>query len=728
MQGVKPFLYVFLGCLVCAILSGCAGTTPQNSPSSLVITQFPLAQGVPGLAYKQLLIVTGGKGPYTWSVISGSLPPGLTLATNGVLSGTPTKTGTFNFTTQVVDSQTPTAAMTSQGFTVTINPPLSLSSVPLPSGVVGGTYGQTILAANGVQPYAYEVAYGSLPPCAPMKDCPNGTMTLTTNAPPMGGGANSATIATPLGGLLSDAGVFNFTIQATDALGEVATATFSITVTGRLQGNYSFNFNGFEENPPASGQFQPVYMVGSFVADGNGNITSGVLDQAGPGPNSFTNVPLTASTYNVPTGSNLATINLTSSLGTYGLSAALSTTTDSSFILTNSSFWGSGLLKKQTSFSLPVTVSSYAFGLFGNDATGARYAAAGMFQISGSTITGAEDINDNGTASGELSISSGVMSIPNGNTGRGTLTLNINGQAYNYVYYTTAATTNQLIAIETDNGGAETAVSLLPQEAGGVTGGGFLNQSLACQGPGACVVLQQSGLTSAGPDVSVGVATFDGNGNITRASLDGLPGYFTDENNAGTASQNSYNGTYSVDANCGIITTACGRVTVNLQGAPTQPVWYLITKNQAFTVGTDPGVSSGQFAAQSGAPFKNLSLLGAFLGGTLDPVSQTVTNEVDVAGTPPPGGIWAVIYNSNGPGGLLSNQTFNGGYVFDPTYGANFGRFTVSTTAGQPVLVLYVAGSGSAGTTGGRAGLLGLNVGQYNGNPDPNPRVSQYGR
>jgi hypothetical protein len=730
MKGLKPFLYLLLGYLLCAILSGCAGSVPQDGPSALVISQINLAQGVPGVAYKQLLIASGGKTPYTWTVSAGSLPPGLSLTTDGVLSGTPTTTGTFNFTVQVVDSQAPTAAVSTSAFAITINPPLSLASIPLATGVVGGAYGQSVIAANGVQPYGYAVAFGSLPPCSPNPPCTNGVMTLTTNPPPMGGGANNATISTPAGGTLSDAGVFNFTIQATDAIGEVATATFSIAVTGRLQGNYALTFNGFEKDQ--AGHYQPVYLAGSFVANGNNQITSGVMDQAGPGSASFTNVPLTG-TYNIPTGSNIANINLISGLGTYGLSASLSTTSDSSFIMTNSTIWGSGQLKKQSTFSLPANVSSYAFGLFGSDTVGNRYAGAGMFQVSSLIISGgAEDTNDSGTPSGELPINGGSMSSPNGNTGRGTMTLNVNGQSYNYAYYTISPLSNQLVGVEIDNAGPQTLVTLLPQEAGGVTGGGFSNNNLTCQGPGACVVVQTTGLTSAGPEATVGTATFDGNGNITRHGLDSLPGYFTDESDGGTVSQNSYNGTYSVDATCGSINSACGRVTVNLtnngQPIPNQPVWYLVTKNQAFIVGTDPAVSSGQFSPQSGAPFTDASLLGAYLGGTINPASHYVTNEVDVAGTPPPGGTWAVVYDTNGLAGLQSNQAFSGPYAIDPTYGAKFGRFEVTTSSGQPVTVLYIAGSGSAGATGGKAGLVGLNVGQYNGSADPNPRLTQLGR
>jgi hypothetical protein len=41
--------------------------------------------------------------PFTWKVVSGTLPPGLTLASSGAITGTPTKTGTFDFTVQATD-------------------------------------------------------------------------------------------------------------------------------------------------------------------------------------------------------------------------------------------------------------------------------------------------------------------------------------------------------------------------------------------------------------------------------------------------------------------------------------------------------------------------------------------------------------------------------------------------------------------------------------------------
>src|SRR5205814_7077182 len=99
----------------------------------------------------------GGTAPYAWSVISGSLPAGLTLnATSGAISGTPTTAGTSNFTAQVTDSASGKA---SKAFTLTINstaPPLSITTAsPLVSGTVGTAYSQTLAATGGTPPYAW---------------------------------------------------------------------------------------------------------------------------------------------------------------------------------------------------------------------------------------------------------------------------------------------------------------------------------------------------------------------------------------------------------------------------------------------------------------------------------------------------------------------------------------------------------------------------------------------
>ncbi len=67
-------------------------------PVTVTIVTTSLADALTNVVYSQTLSATGGGGAITWSVSSGALPPGLTLSTVGVLSGTPIAQGSFNFT------------------------------------------------------------------------------------------------------------------------------------------------------------------------------------------------------------------------------------------------------------------------------------------------------------------------------------------------------------------------------------------------------------------------------------------------------------------------------------------------------------------------------------------------------------------------------------------------------------------------------------------------------
>jgi hypothetical protein len=88
----------------------------------LDITTTSLPNGSVGTPYSQTLQATGGTTPYTWSKTAGDLPAGLTLASTGIISGTPTTVGTYNFTVQVTDSTSPTPNSDTQALAITINP------------------------------------------------------------------------------------------------------------------------------------------------------------------------------------------------------------------------------------------------------------------------------------------------------------------------------------------------------------------------------------------------------------------------------------------------------------------------------------------------------------------------------------------------------------------------------------------------------------------------------
>jgi len=78
--------------------------TASTGCGTIAIAPSALPPGVQGSAYETSLIASGGAGPYTFTLASGSLPPGVHLDDSGELSGTPTSTGTFNFSLAATDS------------------------------------------------------------------------------------------------------------------------------------------------------------------------------------------------------------------------------------------------------------------------------------------------------------------------------------------------------------------------------------------------------------------------------------------------------------------------------------------------------------------------------------------------------------------------------------------------------------------------------------------------
>jgi hypothetical protein len=99
-----------------------------DAAGALAVTTSSLSGGILGTPYSQTLAAAGGTTTgYTWTTISGSLPTGLSLSSGGVISGTPTVSGTFSFTVKVTDSGSHTATQ-----------PLSITIVvPFPEGALG---------------------------------------------------------------------------------------------------------------------------------------------------------------------------------------------------------------------------------------------------------------------------------------------------------------------------------------------------------------------------------------------------------------------------------------------------------------------------------------------------------------------------------------------------------------------------------------------------------------
>src|SRR6266550_549335 len=203
--------FVVLVLSLAVALSGCVGLTAgpsQPNPNPLTITTSSLHDGQVQQSYQATILVSGGSALYSWSIVAGSLPTGLTLnSATGQITGTPNQSGTFPFTAQVKDSLNATATT---NLSIAISPSaLAVMTTSLPNGVVGVAYPATNLTASGgTPPYAWNVttAATSFPPGLTLSS--TGQITGTPTA----------------------AATYNFTVQVKDSQNATATANLSILV------------------------------------------------------------------------------------------------------------------------------------------------------------------------------------------------------------------------------------------------------------------------------------------------------------------------------------------------------------------------------------------------------------------------------------------------------------------------------------------------------------------
>ncbi|MCS3847903.1 uncharacterized protein YhjY with autotransporter beta-barrel domain [Xanthomonas campestris] len=193
-----------------ASIARATGTgTIINDDAVVTVGPASLPSATAGSAYSQNLSASGGTAPYTFTVTAGALPAGLTLSPAGVLSGTPTATGSFNFTASATDSGNPTTGSRAYALVVA-GANVILPATTLPAGTAGQAYSSAITpAAGGIAPYTYAVTAGALP------------AGITLNS------ATGAVTGTP-----TSAGNFAFSVTATDSTsGTASQATQSYAVT-----------------------------------------------------------------------------------------------------------------------------------------------------------------------------------------------------------------------------------------------------------------------------------------------------------------------------------------------------------------------------------------------------------------------------------------------------------------------------------------------------------------
>jgi hypothetical protein len=171
-----------------------------------------LPNAVQGTPYALLLQEQGGVGTLTWTQTGGTLPPGVTLSSAGVLSGTPTAPGVYTFTVSFADSSSPHKTASSGTLTITVAPALTITTTTLPNGTENTAYSAPINTSGGTPPIFFSVTQANFPPG------------LTITQPP------TSTTSDTLTGTPTQAGVYNFSESVADSGSPRQTATTNYTV------------------------------------------------------------------------------------------------------------------------------------------------------------------------------------------------------------------------------------------------------------------------------------------------------------------------------------------------------------------------------------------------------------------------------------------------------------------------------------------------------------------
>ena len=148
-----------------------------------------------------------GAGSYTWSVASGTLPPGLALSTGGLLSGTPTQVGASTFTVLAREGN----RSDTKTLTLTVVEQLVASAGELRRAEVSRPFVYTPTVRGGLTPYTWSIASGTLPSGLALDP------------------ATGAVRGTPLA-----AGAFPVQLQVKDSAGLSATVPLGLAVARKL--------------------------------------------------------------------------------------------------------------------------------------------------------------------------------------------------------------------------------------------------------------------------------------------------------------------------------------------------------------------------------------------------------------------------------------------------------------------------------------------------------------
>lgn len=557
-------------------------TVTINIVVAMMFTTTTLPGGENGVPYSQKLTVTGGVTPLKFTIASGALPAGLSLGTNGVIAGTPSGSGTSQFTVQVADNATPPATLT-QPFTITIAPaqPISIVTTTLPEGVVGIPYNASISANGGIPPLTWSLLQGTLPAGLKLT-----TVTTTTGTPPV------TTTLGQISGTPTAQGSANFTVQVVDSAIPPQAATQPLSLTINAPSPLVITTPSLPPGTTAVAYSEAIQATGG-VAPLTWSVITGLL------PPGLSLNPSTGTLSGLPSreGSSTFTIQVTDS------EAAPQTATKTYTLVVAAN---GNLVQDNLLFSGPFAFFFRGFGA-AQGAPEFPEILAGTFTADGKgTLTaGVLDVHSNSLKLNQSF--SGTYSM--GSDGRGSMTWNIaeaGGQTLILAFQIALDATGNLVFSEQDASGNRGAGTIRRQTSTAFTAGVF-SGDYAFLFPGFDTDNKRS--------VMAGRFRADGASTISNGSAD--------VNDAGTLT--SFAAITGSFAN--IAANGRGSFTIFVTPNTENFVFYLVSPNEVFFLSTQESSQDAQGKIttvnlppiggiarhESGGPFANASLNGDYV-------------------------------------------------------------------------------------------------------------------
>ncbi|GAB4006809.1 hypothetical protein GCM10028808_09410 [Spirosoma migulaei] len=358
-------------------VTGAIATVSVNNPTVTTVTQ--------GSAFSQTFTASGGTSPRSFSVASGSLPDGLSLSNTGLLSGTPTESGSFTITVRVTDANGCSGVGANYILTITDNTPTIADFGTVNTSVcVGSPITFTATVGNVSGSYNYTLTNGIGTPTTGLKTGAAFSQDLTSSE----SGSQSFTLLVRNNGQLAsattDVTVNSLPIPSLTNNGPISCTLPAVTLTASGGDSYTFT-NGSGTILPGTGNTQSITTAGTYsvtVANASGCVSS-------TSTTVISNVVVPALSVS-PTSATLTNANPTATLTASG---------------TGSFLWSTG----QTSPMISVTTSgNYSVTL--TNATGCT--ATASVPVVGSDLTITLDLPQaNFAASGTAAVGNFVVNV-----------------------------------------------------------------------------------------------------------------------------------------------------------------------------------------------------------------------------------------------------------------------------------------------------------------------------